>query len=128
MAAHTLSADFSGLVLGLPALGVSGSPGSSWGTDTAHSRAPAASPELKLPPPHTQVGTNAMDSPLLKYSAKDYFFKAALCHFCIDMLNAKVSATRPATQGLPCLPGALGLSLGQVTSWQGVSLSLTSSA
>lgn len=32
-----------------------------------------------------------MDSPLLKYSAKDYFFKAALCHFCIDMLNAKVS-------------------------------------
>lgn len=31
-----------------------------------------------------------MDSPLLKYSAKDYFFKAALCHFCIDMLNAKV--------------------------------------
>lgn len=31
-----------------------------------------------------------MDSPLLKYSAKEYFFKAALCHFCIDMLNAKV--------------------------------------
>lgn len=41
-----------------------------------------------------QVGTNAMDSPLLKYSAKDYFFKAALCHFCIDMLNAKVSPRR----------------------------------
>ncbi|ELK18602.1 Alpha-soluble NSF attachment protein [Pteropus alecto] len=38
---------------------------------------------------YEQVGTNAMDSPLLKYSAKDYFFKAALCHFCIDMLNAK---------------------------------------
>lgn len=36
------------------------------------------------------MGTNAMDSPLLKYSAKEYFFKAALCHFCIDMLNAKV--------------------------------------
>lgn len=35
-----------------------------------------------------------MDSPLLKYSAKDYFFKAALCHFCIDMLNAKVSPPR----------------------------------
>lgn len=32
-----------------------------------------------------------MDSTLLKYSAKDYFFKAALCHFCVDMLNAKVS-------------------------------------
>lgn len=39
-----------------------------------------------------QVGTNAMDSTLLKYSAKDYFFKAALCHFCVDMLNAKVYA------------------------------------
>lgn len=36
-----------------------------------------------------------MDSPLLKYSAKDYFFKAALCHFCIDMLNAKVSPQQP---------------------------------
>lgn len=31
-----------------------------------------------------------MDSTLLKYSAKDHFFKAALCHFCVDMLNAKV--------------------------------------
>jgi len=37
-----------------------------------------------------QVATHAMDSTLLKYSAKDYFFKAALCHFCVDMLNAKV--------------------------------------
>lgn len=37
-----------------------------------------------------------MDSPLLKYSAKDYFFKAALCHFCIDMLNAKVSPHQPS--------------------------------
>ncbi|NXG43777.1 SNAA protein, partial [Psilopogon haemacephalus] len=36
------------------------------------------------------VGTMAMDSPLLKYSAKEHFFRAALCHFCIDMLNAKV--------------------------------------
>ncbi|KAK6296428.1 hypothetical protein J4Q44_G00325700 [Coregonus suidteri] len=40
---------------------------------------------------YEQVGTNVMDSTLLKYSAKDYFFKAALCHFCVDMLNAKVS-------------------------------------
>lgn len=34
-----------------------------------------------------------MDSTLLKYSAKDHFFKAALCHFCVDMLNAKVSSS-----------------------------------
>lgn len=26
----------------------------------------------------------------MKYSAKDYFFKAALCHFIVDELNAKV--------------------------------------
>lgn len=32
-----------------------------------------------------------MDNPLLKYSAKEYFFKAALCHFIVDELNAKVS-------------------------------------
>uniref|UniRef100_A0ABI8AAQ8 NSF attachment protein alpha n=3 Tax=Feliformia TaxID=379583 RepID=A0ABI8AAQ8_FELCA len=43
---------------------------------------------------YEQVGTNAMDSPLLKYSAKDYFFKAALCHFCIDMLNAKLAVQK----------------------------------
>lgn len=48
-------------------------------------------PKLSVASTWSQVGTSAMDSPLLKYSAKDYFFKAALCHFCIDMLNAKVS-------------------------------------
>ncbi|XP_065777420.1 beta-soluble NSF attachment protein isoform X2 [Muntiacus reevesi] len=36
-----------------------------------------------------QIGANTMDNPLLKYSAKDYFFKAALCHFIVDELNAK---------------------------------------
>uniref|UniRef100_A0AAY5EJS7 N-ethylmaleimide-sensitive factor attachment protein, alpha b n=1 Tax=Electrophorus electricus TaxID=8005 RepID=A0AAY5EJS7_ELEEL len=40
---------------------------------------------------YEQIGTHAMDSTLLKYSAKDYFFKAALCHFCVDMLNAKLA-------------------------------------
>ncbi|KAI2653901.1 Alpha-soluble NSF attachment protein [Labeo rohita] len=40
---------------------------------------------------YEQVATHAMDSALLKYSAKDYFFKAALCHFCVDMLNAKLA-------------------------------------
>lgn len=39
-----------------------------------------------------QVGTNTMDNPLLKYSAKEYFFKASLCHFIVDELNAKVSS------------------------------------
>lgn len=49
-----------------------------------------------------------MDSPLLKYSAKDYFFKAALCHFCIDMLNAKVSPPRPCPTHLVAAPETLG--------------------
>ncbi|NXS58543.1 SNAA protein, partial [Brachypteracias leptosomus] len=40
------------------------------------------------------VGTGAMDSPLLKYSAKEHFFRAALCHFCIDMLNAKLAVQK----------------------------------
>lgn len=38
-----------------------------------------------------QIGANTMDNPLLKYSAKDYFFKAALCHFIVDELNAKLA-------------------------------------
>lgn len=58
-----------------------------------------------------------MDSPLLKYSAKDYFFKAALCHFCIDMLNAKVSLPRAFPAHLSTAPGAPGpLSPDQVPS------------
>lgn len=35
-----------------------------------------------------------MDNPLLKYSAKEYFFKASLCHFIVDELNAKASSAR----------------------------------
>ncbi|KFV09283.1 Beta-soluble NSF attachment protein, partial [Tauraco erythrolophus] len=40
---------------------------------------------------YEQVGTNTMDNPLLKYSAKEYFFKATLCHFIVDELNAKLA-------------------------------------
>uniref|UniRef100_A0A8C1TY35 N-ethylmaleimide-sensitive factor attachment protein, beta b n=1 Tax=Cyprinus carpio TaxID=7962 RepID=A0A8C1TY35_CYPCA len=40
---------------------------------------------------YEQVGTNTMDNPLLKYSAKEYFFKASLCHFIVDELNAKLA-------------------------------------
>lgn len=38
-----------------------------------------------------QVAMSTMDNPLLKYNAKEYFFKASLCHFIVDELNAKVS-------------------------------------
>lgn len=37
-----------------------------------------------------QVAMSTMDNPLLKYNAKEYFFKASLCHFIVDELNAKV--------------------------------------
>ena len=30
----------------------------------------------------------ALQSNLLKYSAKDYFFRASLCHLCVDSINA----------------------------------------
>ncbi|KYO34724.1 beta-soluble NSF attachment protein isoform A [Alligator mississippiensis] len=40
---------------------------------------------------YEQVATSTMDNPLLKYSAKEYFFKAALCHFIVDELNAKLA-------------------------------------
>lgn len=45
---------------------------------------------IKLERIRLQVGANTMDNPLLKYSAKEYFFKASLCHFIVDELNAKV--------------------------------------
>ncbi|KAA0716434.1 Alpha-soluble NSF attachment protein [Triplophysa tibetana] len=41
-----------------------------------------------------QIGTYSMDTTLLKYAAKDYFFKAALCHFCVDMLNCKLAVQK----------------------------------
>lgn len=40
-----------------------------------------------------QVAMSTMDNPLLKYNAKEYFFKASLCHFIVDELNAKVTPT-----------------------------------
>lgn len=48
-------------------------------------------PFIKVERIGLQVGANTMDNPLLKYSAKEYFFKASLCHFIVDELNAKVS-------------------------------------
>ena len=35
-----------------------------------------------------QIATDCIQSNLLKYAAKDYFFKALLCHLCVDSLNA----------------------------------------
>jgi alpha-soluble NSF attachment protein len=35
-----------------------------------------------------QVAATSLESSLLNYSAKEYFFNASLCHMCIDSLNA----------------------------------------
>lgn len=44
-----------------------------------------------------QVAMSTMDNPLLKYNAKEYFFKASLCHFIVDELNAKVTHFCPCS-------------------------------
>ena len=35
------------------------------------------------------MSSHALESSLLKYSAKEYYFRASLCHLCVDVLNAE---------------------------------------
>ncbi|KAG5306754.1 SNAP protein, partial [Acromyrmex insinuator] len=43
---------------------------------------------------YEQVASASLESSLLKYSAKEYFFRAALCHLCVDSLNAQHAIER----------------------------------
>lgn len=43
---------------------------------------------------YEQVAYDALESPLLKYGAKDYYFRASICHLAIDALNAKHALNR----------------------------------
>ncbi|KFD50722.1 hypothetical protein M514_08378 [Trichuris suis] len=43
-----------------------------------------------------EVGTYSAENALLKYGAKDHFFKAALCLLCLDVLDGKVAIKRYA--------------------------------
>ncbi|KAF5276671.1 hypothetical protein FQA39_LY06475 [Lamprigera yunnana] len=43
---------------------------------------------------YEQVSTTSLESSLLKYSAKEYLFRAALCHLCVDLLNAQHALER----------------------------------
>jgi len=43
-----------------------------------------------------QVAATSLESNLLKYSAKEYFFRAGLCHLCVDVLNAQQALDRYA--------------------------------
>lgn len=47
---------------------------------------------------YESVAGSCLDSSLLKYSAKDYFFRAALCHLSIDLLNAQHALEKYAQQ------------------------------
>jgi len=38
---------------------------------------------------YEKVAAAALESSLLKYSAKEHFFRATLCHLCVDALNAE---------------------------------------
>ena len=41
-----------------------------------------------------KVAASALESSLIKYSAKEYFFRAALCHLCVDAVNAQHAVQR----------------------------------
>ncbi len=40
---------------------------------------------------YEQVAASSMDNQLLRYSAKDHFFRAALCHMCQDTQDATIA-------------------------------------
>ena len=47
---------------------------------------------------YESVAGSCLDSSLLKYSAKEYFFRAALCHLSVDLLNAQHALEKYAQQ------------------------------
>lgn len=40
---------------------------------------------------YEEVAGDCIESSLLKYSAKEHYFRAALCHLCVDLLNAQMA-------------------------------------
>ena len=48
--------------------------------------------------PFLKVAASALESSLIKYSAKDYFFRAALCHLCVAPVNEQHAVQRQAEQ------------------------------
>lgn len=43
---------------------------------------------------YEQVATTSLENSLLKYSAKEYFFRAGLCHLCVDLLNGQKAISK----------------------------------
>lgn len=53
---------------------------------------------------------------MLKYSAREYLFRAALCHMCIDMLDAQ-RAIEKYSQMLPSFEDSREYTLLKVSHW-----------
>ena len=45
-------------------------------------------------PGNAQIGTSTMDNALLRYGAKEYFFRAALCRMCQDLQDGANAVTK----------------------------------
>ncbi|XP_066158856.1 alpha-soluble NSF attachment protein isoform X2 [Euwallacea fornicatus] len=43
---------------------------------------------------YQDMASSSLENSLLKYSAKEYMFRAALCHLCVDVLNAQHALER----------------------------------
>lgn len=43
---------------------------------------------------YEKVASSSLESSLLKYSAKEYMFRAALCHLCVDHEDAAIALTK----------------------------------
>lgn len=43
---------------------------------------------------YEEIAASSLESSLLKYSAKEYFFRAAVCHLCVDILNCEQALER----------------------------------
>lgn len=41
-----------------------------------------------------QIAISGMDNRLLRYGAKDYYFRAALCRLCMDVQDASIAVRR----------------------------------
>jgi alpha-soluble NSF attachment protein len=47
---------------------------------------------------YESTAASSMNSALGKFSVKDYFFRASLCHLCVDLLNAQHALDKYAQQ------------------------------
>ena len=41
-----------------------------------------------------QIAKSSLENSMLKYSVKEYYFRAALCYLCIDILDAERAIER----------------------------------